>query len=99
MNNFKLSELTLEFVKDYLKIDYNDDDRELDLYIQASISFIQEHTRLDLAFLDERPDIIIVALMLISHFYENKTLVTSSGRVLSEDFAVQKILGLYRGFL
>lgn len=99
MNKFKLSELTLEFVKDYLKIDYNDDDRELDLYIQASISFIQEHTRLELEFLDERPDIVIVALMLIAHFYENKTIVTSSGRVVNEDFAVQKILGLYRGFL
>lgn len=91
---FKLSELNLDLVKDYLKVDYDDDDRELELYIQASISYIVNNTRLDLEVLDDKPDIIVVALQLIAHFYDNKSIAVKQGSNIDKMFT--SILSQYR---
>lgn len=94
MENFKLSQLNLEFIKDYLKVDYTDDDRELELYIQASLSFIKNNTRLSIEELDEKPDLVVVAMMLISHFYENKSVAVKQGSNVDKMFT--SILAQYR---
>lgn len=93
-NIFKLSQLDLDFVKDYLKIDYEDDDKELGLYIQASLSYIKNNTRLSWEEIDEKPDLIIIALQLISHFYENKTATVKQGTNIDKMF--NSILSLYK---
>ena len=36
----KLSEITLETVKDYLRIDHNLDDKRLEMHMNASLSYI-----------------------------------------------------------
>lgn len=94
LKTLKLSQLDLEFVKDYLKIDYNDDDKELELYIQASFSYIKNNTRMSLEELDEKPDLIVIALQLISHFYENKVVSVKQGTNIDKMFT--SILSLYR---
>ena len=93
-NIFKLSQLDLDFVKDYLKIDYEDDDKELGLYIQASITYIKNNTRLSGEEIDEKPDLIIIALQLISHFYENKTATVKQATNIDKMF--YSILSLYK---
>lgn len=82
----KLSQLDLAFVKDFLKIDYDDDDKELELYIRASYSYIQNNTRLSTEELDEKADLLVVALQLISHFYDNKSIKVSQGSNIDKMF-------------
>ena len=93
----KLSQLNLAFVKDYLKIDYNDDDSELTIYIQAALSFIKEQVKADFDYLDTKPDLIIPALLLISHFYENKSIYVPKNS--SINITVEEILSQYREWL
>lgn len=82
MDKYKLSQLNLQFVKEYLKIDFDDDDKELELYIQASISYIKNNTKLDIEELDAMPDLTVVALQLIAHFYDNKSIrVTQNSNI------------------
>lgn len=70
----KLSELTFDFVKDYLVIDDEPSTiAEINVYIAAAKSFIATHTKQTLAELDENEYVVMVALMLIASFYENKS--------------------------
>lgn len=102
LNNVKkLSQLDLDFVKDYLKIDYNDDDNELQFYITATQSYIINQLNLDIEEIDTKPDIVIAALLIIAHFYENKTAINTGLKVNNSniDFIMQQILTQYREWL
>lgn len=97
-NKITFSQLTVDFVKDYLKIDYNDDDNELQLYLVAAQSFVFNQLNVDLEVIDSKPDIIIVTLMIISHFYENKAITISGTRTNNQqlDFIFEQIMLQYR---
>lgn len=96
----KLSQLDLAFVKDYLKIDYDDDDAELEFYIVAAKSFIINQLNIPLKEIDTKPDIIIAVLLIIAHFYENKTVMHSGTKFNNNiDFILQQILIQYRRWL
>ena len=87
MDKYKLSQLDLDFVKEYLKVDFSDDDKELELYIQASISYIKNNTKLSVEELDEIPDLTVVALQLIAHFYDNKSIIIKQGSNIDKMFS------------
>ena len=97
-NKITFSQLTVDFVKDYLKIDYDDDDNELQLYLVAAQSFVFNQLNVDLEVIDSKPDIIIVTLMLIAHFYENKKITVSGARTNNQqlDFIFEQIMLQYR---
>lgn len=97
MNDIKLSTLDLDFIKNYMKIDFDDDDTELELYRVSALSFIQTNTNKDLEYLDKKPEIVIIALQLISHFYENKSITVSSNQGIDKMFT--QILSQYREWL
>lgn len=97
MDKYKLSQLDLDFVKEYLKVDFSDDDKELELYIQASISYIKNNTKLSVEELDEIPDLTVVALQLIAHFYDNKSIIIKQGSNIDKMFS--SILSQYWSFL
>ena len=97
MDKYKLSQLDLDFVKEYLKVDFSDDDKELELYIQASISYIKNNTKLSVEELDEIPDLTVVAIQLIAHFYDNKSIIIKQGSNIDKMFS--SILSQYWSFL
>ena len=97
MDKYKLSQLDLDFVKEYLKVDFSDDDKELELYVQASISYIKNNTKLSVEELDEIPDLTVVALQLIAHFYDNKSIIIKQGSNIDKMFI--SILSQYWSFL
>lgn len=75
----KVNELTLEYVKEYLRVDFNEDDIFIQNMIVAAQSFIQNH--LNRKFTDwtnngeEVPaEFTISALSIIAHWYENRTI-------------------------
>lgn len=97
----KLSQLNLDFVKDYLKIDYDDDDKELQFYIAAAQSYLINQLNINIEEIDTKPDIIIAALLIIAHFYENKTAINTGTKINNSniDFILQQILIQYREWL
>lgn len=94
MLNFKLSQINLQLVKDYLQIDYDDDDTQLQLMIQAAQNYIYKNLNADVEFLDEQPDLVIACMQIIAHFYENKSAVVLTNTKM--DMMLQNILIQYK---
>ena len=97
MEIIKLSQLDLAFVKNYLKIDFDDDDSELSLMIRAAQNYIYNNLNAPKDYLDEQPDLVIACLQIISHFYENKTAVVLTNTKM--DMMLQNILIQYKEWL
>lgn len=69
--------LTLEFVKQYLRIDHNLDDIEIDVAIKSAVAYVKKYIKqADGVPMDY--ELIIPILTLVSHFYENKTPIGKS---------------------
>lgn len=69
----KFSEIDFELVSKYLVGITEEDELEVELYIEAAKSFVRTYTALTEEELDDNQYFVMPTLMLISHFYENKT--------------------------
>lgn len=66
--------LSLDFVKKYLRVDHDFDDEEIMVATKSAVSYVRKYVKQeDGVALDY--DLIIPILALISHFYENKTAI------------------------
>ncbi len=74
----KTSELTLDVIKQYLRIDGNDDDILLNAFLSASIQYCTSYMGCTLEDLDKYDDVTIVILALISDSYEVRQFTTST---------------------
>lgn len=64
--------LTLDFVKQYLRVDHDFDDLEISVAIKSAVSYVKKYIKhKEGEELDY--ELIIPILTLVSHFYENKT--------------------------
>lgn len=90
----KVSEVTLEYVLKYLRIDMPDDyDKEIIVGIfPSALSFIKSYTGLDETAIDEHEDITIAYLVLIEDMYDNRTMNVSATNV---NRTVKTILGMH----
>lgn len=68
----KFSTLDLAFIKDYLRVDYDDDDLELSIMIDGARNFVRKETHRTDEWLDSNTMATIVLLKLIAEFYEDK---------------------------
>lgn len=93
IGNISPDNLPLAFVKQYLRVDHDFDDLEIQLMIQSAQSYIRNNLKLPKT---EELDIEIVIpmLTLIAYFYENKTVIMSSKD--KEDLIFGSILSLHR---
>lgn len=96
----KITEIDLPFVKEYMKVDYTEDDVLIQSLILAAQSFIQ--TKLGFKFKDEYPvtadipeEFTIACLMIIAHWYDQRQIQTPG--MLGDEiaFAVSAILGTH----
>ena len=69
----KFSEIDFDFVSKYLVGITDEDEFEVEVYMEAAKSFVRTYTGLTEEELDENQYFVMPTLMLISHFYENKT--------------------------
>lgn len=74
----KTSELTLDVIKQYLRIDGNDDDILLNAFLNASIQYCTSYMGCTLEDLEKYDDVTVVILALISDSYEVRQFTTST---------------------
>ena len=80
-----VDDINLEMVKNYLRIDHNLDDVELQLFLESAKSYVRKYTGVTK---DEPLDIelSIPILSLVSHFYEQRGVTVLSNEKLDEIF-------------
>lgn len=74
----KTSELTLDVIKQYLRIDGNDDDILLNAFLSASIQYCTSYMGCTIEDLEKYDDVTVVILALISDSYEVRQFTTST---------------------
>lgn len=74
----KVSELTLDIIKQYLRIDSNDDDILLQMLLESAIDYCAGYIGCNKLDLDKYPDVTIVVLSLIADSYEVRQFTTST---------------------
>lgn len=74
----KTSELTLDVIKQYLRIDGNDDDILLNAFLSASIQYCTSYMGCTLEELEKYDDVTIVILALIADSYDVRQFTTST---------------------
>jgi uncharacterized phage protein (predicted DNA packaging) len=101
INDKKITELDLTFVKDFLKIDYDDEDSLVQVLIYGAVSYIQQVLGYNIT--DEWPvrddiptDLTICALMLISHWYVNREVQTAGQLGNEVNFAISALIDVYK---
>jgi uncharacterized phage protein (predicted DNA packaging) len=69
----KVSEITIEVLKNYVRVDFNDDDTLLNAILVGSKSFVAGYTGLTTEDLDLYEDITIAVLVISAEMYENRS--------------------------
>lgn len=109
LENVKFSDIDLTFIKDYLRVDYNDDDIELTLYLMSAKAYIIDHsgknnlldkdgiTQLDpLSELDKIGYSPILLLKLVADMYTNKSATVDSN--IKEDVIFKMLMNKIRDY-
>lgn len=87
-----MDDLDVSIVKQYMRIEHDLDDFELELYLKSAKSYVRKYVEED--YVDD-VELIMPVLMLISHFYENKTPMNVSNA--KYDHIFKDILWMNRG--
>lgn len=74
----KVSELTLDIIKQYLRVDGNDDDILLNMLLASSIQYCTSYMGCTTEDLEKYDDVTIVVLALIADSYEVRQFTTST---------------------
>lgn len=86
--------LTLDFVKQYLRVDHDLDDAEILVHLISAQQYVRTYTKTE----DDQPlalGLLAPVLALTSHFYENKSPNIVSTESLDRIFS--STLDMYRG--
>ncbi|WP_340639720.1 head-tail connector protein [Bacillus atrophaeus] len=81
--------MELEAIKNYLKVEHEEDDRQLLNQIAAAKSYIINGIG---RYTEGNPQFELVLQMLVQHWYENKGIYESGGTGLSIPFTAENIL-------
>lgn len=87
----KISEITLEKVKEYLRVTENDDDNLITAIMQSSKDFILSYTGLSDDKINAKPKFVIAFLCLCSDMYDNRQMMVSNDKL---NPTVSTILGM-----
>lgn len=89
----KISEVTEDILKQYLRIDY--DEPLLNMFMISSKAYIKKYLNLDDDVLDAKEDLTIVYLALISDMYDKREFTSSGNNIPKPNAIIESILGLY----
>lgn len=73
----KVSEITIDILKQYLRIDGNDDDVLVEAMLSASIDYAVSYTGLSVAELDVYSDVPIAIMAICADMYDTRTFTTN----------------------
>lgn len=90
----KVSDITVESVADYLRLDEvaESEINTLNTLISVATSFIKNYTGLDDAGVDKYPEFVIVVLILCQDMWDNRTMYVDSKELNN---TVQSILAMH----
>lgn len=91
----KISEITADFLADYLRIDAADraTNAELATMLAVAKDYVGSYTGLTPEQLDEHPKFIMAVCVLVQNQYDNRTFYTDRGKV---EEVVNSVLGMHR---
>lgn len=90
----RVSEVTLEVVKEFCGVSDNDSDALLTACISAAKSFVVSYTGLSAEEIDNHEDITTALLVLIYNMYADRDYTTANDKI---NPLVQSILALHSG--
>jgi uncharacterized phage protein (predicted DNA packaging) len=97
----KINEVDLEFTKEYLKVDYTDEDNIINALIVAAYSYIE--TMLGYKIKDEWPiteeipgELTVAFLMIVAHWFDNRQFQTAGTLGVEINFAVSAIIDAHK---
>ncbi|KZL93551.1 phage gp6-like head-tail connector protein [Clostridium magnum DSM 2767] len=88
----KVSEITIENLKEYIKIDTNEEDVFLQSILLGSKAYIKGYTGLDDVKVDEKEDLSLVVYVLCSELYDNRQYTVDKDKV---NPVIKSILDMY----
>ena len=90
----KVSDITVESVADYLRLDEvtESEINTLTMLISVATSFIKSYTGLDDISVDKYPEFVIVVLILCQDMWDNRTMYVDSKDINN---TVQSILAMH----
>ena len=90
----KVSDITVESVADYLRLDEvtESEINTLNMLISVATSFIKNYTGLDDTSVDKYPEFVIVVLILCQDMWDNRTMYVDSKDLNN---TVQSILAMH----
>ena len=77
----KLSEVTIVEIKQFCRIDFEDDDIILMQFWDSAISYVRNYTGLTDVEMEEKEDITIAALVVLSDMYDNRSYMNKEAAV------------------
>lgn len=96
----KVTDLDLEMVKNYLRIDYDYDDAFISTILSSSKSFIQYYLNKKFSDFEELPDEFTIACLAIcGHWYENRKIESSGAAMKEISYIFSGILDMHRDWL
>ena len=92
----KISELTPKYIADYLRLDEPDEIelKEIDAMLTSAKGYVKGFTGLTLDEMEEFEDITMAILILVSDYFENRTLYLDY-KNKEENVAVNRILSMH----
>ena len=92
----KISEISVENLTDYLRIDFNElsdgEKAEIETLLTVAVSFIKSYTGLGDDKIDEHADFIIVVYIIVQDMYDNRVLYVDKSNL---NKVVDTILGMH----
>lgn len=89
----KLSEITGEDIREWLKLDEDADASKLEQLKEIATAYVCDYTSRTREYLDEHPDLIHPVMVLIQDMHDNRTLYVEYKRV---NVVVQSVMDLHR---
>lgn len=88
----KISELTDEYIAEYLRAEYEAEKATFEIIKSAAIEYVKSYTGLELEEMDEHEDLTIAVLVLCSDMYDNRQMTVQNDK---ENPTVAQILSFY----
>lgn len=94
-------DVDIDFVKNYLRVDYDDDDQFILTLMVAAQSFMETYLDVSFETIEEEfgkipAEFIISYLAVISHWYDRREIQSQTNTEKELEYIFRGVLGLYR---
>lgn len=101
IDKMKFSDIDLDFVKSYLRVDYDDDDTMIEMMMYSAMSFMKNILNLDLDVIElefgEVPsEFNIPFLAIINHWYDRREIQSHRNTEKELNYVFRDILFMFR---